>query len=89
MRNPLHIAVLDALAGHTQPNGDRCVPFQTLIDDTGLDRSTVRRSCRYLTRIGLAEYHRGLWTEDGELGGAGYCISEKGQRKLEKPYDNL
>ncbi len=60
-----------------------CFPFAPIMQDTGLDRASVRRACRLLKRKGLAEYHKGLWSEDGEMGGAGYCASEAG-RALEK-----
>jgi len=46
--------------------------FDDISANTGLDRRTVRRACRSLTRKGLAEYGRGLWTEDGEPAGSGY-----------------
>ena len=41
-------------------------------------RAEVRRACRSLWRKGLASYHRGLQTEDGEMAGAGYCITREG-----------
>ena len=54
------------------------VPFKPLQDATGYDRKAVRRSVRALARKGLAEYSRGLWTEDGEPAGAGYCLTDEG-----------
>lgn len=63
---------------------DACLSFegirQRLRGESGreLDRSRVRRSCRALARKGLAEYHCGLWNDEGEPAGAGYCVSKAG-----------
>lgn len=47
---------------------------------TGLPRDEVRRRVRALARKGLLQYERGLWTDDGEMAGSGYSITEKGLR---------
>ena len=69
---------LEALAELSQPNGEMCIWFINIQRETGYDRRTVRRYVRALAKKGLAEYHRGLWTEDGEMAGAGYCITDRG-----------
>ena len=33
---------------------------------------------RSLSRKGLAEYGRGLWNDDGEVAGSGYCCTKQG-----------
>ena len=79
---------LQSLNNWSEPDGEMCRPFRTIMDDTGFDRKTVRRHIRAAWRKGLAEYFRGLCTEDGEPAGAGYCITHKG-RKLchtDQPY---
>lgn len=58
--------------------------FRPLTVRTGLDRRTVRRNARYLKRKGLAEFYAGLFTEDGEVAGAGYAITEAGREFLER-----
>ncbi len=70
---------LAALNELTAPNGEMCMPFLPIMDRTELDRKTVRRNIRALARKGLAEYFRGLWTEDGDPAGAGYCITTAGR----------
>lgn len=70
---------LGALLSLTYPNGEMCIPFQPIERATGLDRRTVRRNVRALARKGLAEFHKGLWNDDGEPRGAGYCITPEGQ----------
>lgn len=60
-----------------------CANFAAL-GGIGTARAGVRRACRSLARKGLAEYHKGLWTEDGEPAGAGYCISKVGIAYLEE-----
>jgi hypothetical protein len=52
--------------------------FDPLARETGLDRKVVRRACRSLARKGLAEYGRGLWSEDGEPAGSGYAATRAG-----------
>lgn len=42
-----------------------------------LDRKAIRRACRSLKRKGLAEFCRGLWTEDGEPAGSGYAATKE------------
>ena len=44
----------------------------------GLTREIVRGVLRDLTDKGLCRYRAGLWTEDGEVAGAGYGITSKG-----------
>ena len=73
---------LEALECLTFPNGEFCTPFAPIEAITGYDRRVVRRHVRSLARKGLAEYFRGLCTEDGEFAGAGYCITKAGLAKV-------
>lgn len=52
-------------------------PFAPLEKKTGLDRRHVRLACRSLKRKGLAQFAKGLMTEDG-MGGAGYGATKEG-----------
>lgn len=54
-------------------------PFRPIMIYTSLPRATVRRACRALTRKGLAEFGKGLWTDDGEMAGSGYRATKKGR----------
>ncbi len=69
----------------SRPDGEMCVPFRVIEHDTGFDRRTVRVHVRRLARKGLAEFHKGLWSEDGGPAGAGYCITKAGV-KLEADF---
>lgn len=69
---------LHALASGTRPHGEMCWHFKSIEDATGLTRVHVKRSVRALFRKGMAEFHKGLCTEDGYFAGAGYCISPAG-----------
>jgi hypothetical protein len=71
-------AVLSHLAELTHADGVYCTSFAPIVRSTGLTRERVRFLCRLLKRQGLAQFHSGLWNEDGEPAGAGYCISPKG-----------
>ena len=74
---------LIALNDLSAPDGELCLHFKTIMDATGLDRKMVRFQVRALARKGLAEYFRGLFTEDGEVAGAGYCITKEGMKTIE------
>lgn len=52
--------------------------FAAIIAETGLDRKSVRRACRSLTRQGLAQNARGLSNEDGHMMGSGYAATKEG-----------
>jgi predicted transcriptional regulator len=56
--------------------------FKSIAKRSGLDIKHVRRTVRSLARKGLAEYGRGLWTEDGQVAGSGYCITDAGREAL-------
>jgi hypothetical protein len=77
--------VLIALDEYTRPDGEFCVPFHVLSGEPRDAAATkeVRRIVRQLARKGLAEYYRGLFTDDGMLCGSGYCITKSGRRSLE------
>jgi hypothetical protein len=74
-----HVRVLRALSETTRPFGEYCVPFKTIGYEAEInDVRTVRRITRHLARKGFAQYWRGLWTDEGEVAGSGYCITPEG-----------
>ena len=56
--------------------------FAPIQHDTGHSRAEVRRACRLLARRGLAEYSSALWSDDGQLVGAGYAITAAGRAAM-------
>jgi hypothetical protein len=60
-----------------------CVSFKWFSSYFDWDRSKVRRVVRSLAAGGFAEYHRGLFTEDGDVAGSGYCITDAGRAALQ------
>lgn len=48
-----------------------------------ITKDMARAICRSLTDRGFCFYMRGLWSEDGMPGGAGYGITDKGAAYLE------
>jgi hypothetical protein len=50
---------------------------------SGLPLHQVRRTVRALARKGMAQYMRGLMTEDGEVAGAGYVCTADGAAWVE------
>ena len=76
---PNHRKVLEVLAIYTRPHAEMCYGFKPIADYAEMqDVREVRRIVRHLARKGLAEYHKGLFTEYGELAGSGYCITPQG-----------
>lgn len=75
---------LNALAGTGE---EYYLNFKSVARRSGLDPQHVRRSVRALARKGLAEYGRGLWTEDGELAGSGYRATPAGRAAAAKPIE--
>lgn len=76
------LEVLDELAKGDWLEGSCYFGFKTISKASGLDRKEARRIVRHLARNNLAEYAKGLVTEDGELAGAGYRITEAGRERL-------
>lgn len=56
-----------------------CRYIKYIAADVGLDYSQTRRAVRSLARKGLAEYHRGLFNDDGMVAGSGYCATKEGE----------
>jgi len=79
--SPENMTVLTALDANTNPDAEPCVSFALLTLETGFSRQEVRRRVRFLARLGLSEYHKGLWHDDGTVGGAGYCITKEGRNR--------
>ncbi len=74
--NEYEAKVLTVLRDHAGDFG--YLSFATISANTGLERKVVRRACRSLTRKGLAEFARGLCTEDGGMAGSGYAAARVG-----------
>jgi hypothetical protein len=70
--------VLRVLFESSQPDGEMCLPFSYIEGDTKLNTKEVRKACRSLRMKGFAQFYRGLMTEDGEVAGSGYSITEAG-----------
>jgi 1,4-dihydroxy-2-naphthoyl-CoA synthase len=77
---PETIKVLKCLADNYDTyEGFHYHTFNGICSETSLNRPTVRRACRLLTRKGLAQFGRGLWTEDGTPAGSGYAATSAGK----------
>ena len=70
--------VLKVLAGHYNDEGN-CLYFRTIMAETKLEKTQVRRSVRSLARKDLAKYERGLFDDDGTVAGSGYCCTRAGK----------
>ncbi len=74
----LELPILRALAAVPEPGWHR--GLNSITDMTGIPRELCRAVIRGLIDKGLAQYHRGLWTEDGMPAGAGYRITDEGRK---------
>lgn len=70
--------VLEFLSEHGDHEG-RCFYFRTIAKGTKLTIRECRLACRALARKGFAEFHRGLFDDDGMAAGSGYCATTKGE----------
>ena len=76
---PAHeAACLSALAEEYSETEPCYLPFASVMELTGLDRTQVKRAVRRLAGRGFALFRRGLWSEDGQPCGSGYCCSPAG-----------
>jgi hypothetical protein len=81
--SPNEQKALGALAEAYSDYEDFCfLSFKGVAERSGLDPKLVRRTVRSLARKGFARYGKGLWTDDGELAGAGYCCTKEGVAAL-------
>lgn len=76
--SPRERKVLAVLAQHYSSDMN-CLYFRYIASETGLEVKQVRRSVRSLARKGLAEYVKGLFNNDGEVAGSGYCCTREGR----------
>lgn len=53
--------------------------------EAGLNREVARAGLRLARERGLAVFCRGLFTEDGEVAGAGYSLTREGRAWLKRP----
>jgi hypothetical protein len=60
--------------------GEMFRTFKGIAANCDLDPQLIRRTVRSLARKGLATYAKGLWTDDGEPAGAGYALTNTGQK---------
>lgn len=81
--SPNEIKALKALGEAYNEYEEFCyLSFKGIARRSGLDPKIVRRTVRSLARKGFAEYGRGLWNDDGEMAGSGYCCTKAGYAAL-------
>lgn len=77
------LRVLDAHYDSDEPY----LYFRTIAGETNIEIKVVRRLVRRLARLGLAEYMKGLFNEEGRAAGSGYGATQAGRsyiKALEK-----
>lgn len=77
--NEIERKVLQVLYDVTDSFGEYCISFAWISDDSKLNRKEVQVACRALKSKGLVMFYRGLMSEEGQVAGSGYCISQKGK----------
>lgn len=74
----IELEILEAM-----PDDGVCFSFEALeaqIDDPRFSRPMVEAGVRLLAARGFAQFRRGLFNEDGETYGSGYCATEAGRQ---------
>jgi hypothetical protein len=56
-------------------------PFKAIANRSGVELGLVKPLVRLLAVTGEATFMRGLMTEDGEMVGSGYGLTEKGRKR--------
>lgn len=76
----IEFRVLEILGEATDSWGERCISFAYIAgEENAPSLKEIGKACRALRAHGLAEFYRGLMTEEGEVAGSGYCISQEGK----------
>lgn len=76
----IRCAILEAL--RSSSDMDYCLNLSGLAARTDLPRETLRGIIADMRAEGLVSYHKGLWSEEGTPGGAGYAITDDGRAAL-------
>jgi hypothetical protein len=67
-----------------------CFGYASITDDLdGVERKELTKNMRRLRKLELALYQRGLFTEDGEVAGSGFSITEEGKAWVEGHAEQL
>lgn len=53
-------------------------PFSLIQERCAVEPGDARRVVRALARKGMTQFRRGLFTEDGEVAGSGYGVTDAG-----------
>lgn len=78
----LELRALEVLSDHYNSEGN-CLYFKTIASLSGIEPKKVRRVVRSLARKGLAEFTRGLFDDEGNVAGSGYCCTPAGKTLFE------
>lgn len=56
------------------------ISFATTANRSGVDMKHIRRTVRALARKGYLEFCQSAWSDEGEMCGAGYGLTDKGEK---------
>ncbi|SCM71609.1 hypothetical protein KL86PLE_100284 [uncultured Pleomorphomonas sp.] len=74
------LMTLDSLPGGDGP--DFVAWHLSALVAPGCTKEMARAVCRDMRGLGFVEYHRALWTDEGEPAGSGYAITAAGRHHL-------
>lgn len=66
-----------------------CTYFRFIAEHAKLPINKTRQAVRALVRKGLAEYHKGLFNDDGMVAGSGHCLTRKGEEIINRLWPEL
>ena len=73
--------VLETLVHRNSETGEIAyMYFRNIAAETKLELKQVSRACRSLRKKGLAEFMRGLFSDDGMAAGSGYGATPEGEK---------
>jgi hypothetical protein len=70
--------VLECLRDRYADDGNNCLPSGFIASLTDLSLLQARRAVKSLQRRGYAELIRGIFNDEGQICGSGYCCTREG-----------
>lgn len=79
--------VLECLRDRSADEGANCLPSGFIASLTDLSLLQARRAVKSLQRRGYAELIRGIFNDEGQICGSGYCCTKAGGEAFSAEFD--
>ncbi len=79
--------VLECLSDRYGDDGGNCLPSGFIASLTDLSLLQARRAIKSLQRRGYAELIRGIFNDEGQICGSGYCCTREGREAFKIAFE--